>query len=389
MTGRLIQRGDDLTISVDLVDVRNRKTLWGEQFERKMSDLLATQREIAAAITEKLQLKLTGDVAKGVPRKYTDNNEAYQSYLKGRYYWNRRTAINLKKALEEFKTATEKDPNFALAFVGLADCYALLGEYAGAPSSETIPKAKAYAERALALDGQLGEVHATLALLADYSWQWAEAEREFKLAIAANPNYPTTYHWYSISLKALGRFDEADAMIRRAQELDPISSVISINVTRILQIQKKDEEAIRLTLKLIEMDPNFPAAYQYIALSYIRQGKIAEAVASAEKSVEMGNRSGIALGDLGYVYALAGRKNDARAVVKELEAKYARREAKPMFIAVVYAGLGEKDKMFEWLGKGLEERSGQLAEIRWQMPFEPFRDEPRFKDLLKGMNLPQ
>jgi TolB-like protein len=255
MSGRIVQRGDSLTISVDLVDVRNKKTLWGEQFERKMSDLLVTQREIASAITEKLQLKLTGDAAKSVTKRYTDNNEAYQSYLKGRYYWNRRTAINLKKALDEFRTATEKDPNFALAFVGLADCYALLSEYAGAPSSETIPKAKSYAERALALDGQLAEVHATLGLLADYSWQWAEAEREFKVAIEINPNYPTTYHWYSISLKAQGRYDEADKIIRRAEELDPVSSVIAINVTRMLQLQKKDDAAIQYTQKLIGSIP--------------------------------------------------------------------------------------------------------------------------------------
>ena len=388
MSGRVVQRGDNLTISVDLVDVRNNKTLWGEQFERKMSDLLSTQREIAAAITEKLQLKLTGDAATGATRKYTDSNEAYQAYLKGRYYWNRRTAINLKKALEEFTVATQKDPNFALAFVGLADCYTLFGEYAGAPTSDTLPRAKANAARALALDPQLGEVHATLALIADYSWQWEEAEKEYKLAIEANPNYPTTYHWYSISLKSMGRFDESDSMIRKAQELDPLSNVISINITRMLQIQKKDDEAVRHTLKMIELDPNFPAAYQYISLSYLRLGKLAEAVAAGEKSVEMSNRSGISLGDLGYVYALAGRKDDARAIIKELEGKYARREAKPLFIAVVYAGLEEKDKMFEWLEKGLEERSGQLAEMRWQVPFEPYRDEPRFKGLLKQMNLP-
>ena len=389
MSGRLVQRGDDLSISVQLIDARTEKIIWAEQYDRKMAELLATQREIATTITQKLKLKLGGAESKGIVKKYTDSNEAYQAYLKGRYYWNRRTAENLKKAIEQFKAATERDSNFALAFVGLADCYALLGEYAGAPSSETIPKSKAFAERALQLDSGLGEVHATLALVADYSWQWAEAEREFKFAMEANPNYPTTYHWYSISLKALGKYDEADAMIRRAQELDPLSSVISVNITRMLQIQKNDDAAIQHTLKLIELDPNFPAAYQYIALSYARQGRFAEAISSAEKSVEMGNRSGIALGDLGFVYALAGRNEQARSIIKELEAKYARGEAKPLFIAVVYAGLAEKEKMFEWLEKGVEERSGQLAEIRWQMPFDPFRDDPRFKSLLKRMNLPE
>lgn len=389
LNGRVAQRGDQLTLSLELVDIQNDKVIWTEQYQRRQADLVSLQSEIAKDVSSHIQRKLSGADEAKVTKTGTADPQAYQAYLKGRYYWNRRTAINLKKALEEFTIATDRDPNYALAFVGLADCYTLMGEYAGVPTGETLPKAKAYAERALALDSQLGEVHATLGLIADNSWQWAEAEREYKLAIEANPNYPTTYHWYSISLKCLGRFDEADAMIRRAQELDPVSSVIAVNITRMLQIQRNDDEAVRHTLKLIELDPNFPAAYQYIALSYIRQGRAAEAIASAEKGVEMSNRSGISLGDLGFVYALAGRKEDARSIIRELESKYARREAKPPFVAVVYAGLGERDKMFEWLEKGFEERSGQLAEIRWQMPFDPFRDDSRYKDLLKRMNLPE
>jgi TolB-like protein/Flp pilus assembly protein TadD len=389
LNGRVAQRGDQLTLSLELVDVRNDKVIWTEQYKRKASDLVSLQGEIAKDVSANIKAKLSGAEEEKVTKTGTADPQAYQAYLKGRYYWNRRTAINLKKALEEFSIATDRDPNYALAFVGLADCYALMGEYAGAPTAEVLPKAKAYAERALTLDSTLGEVHATLALIADYSWQWTESEKEYKLAIEANPSYPTTYHWYSINLKNLGRFDEANAMIRRAQELDPVSSVISINVTRMLQLQGNDEAAIQQTLKLIELDPNFPAAYQYIALSYIRQGRKAEAIAAGEKGVELSNRSGVSLGDLGYVYALGGRKDDALHIIAELESKRARGEAKPLFIAVVYAGLNDKDKMFEWLEKGLEERSGQLAEIRWQMPFEPFRNEPRFKALLKGMNLPE
>ncbi len=389
LNGRVAQRGDQLSLSLELVDVRQDKVIWTEQYQRKQSDIVSLQSEIAKDVSANIKAKLSGADEAKITKTGTADPQAYQAYLKGRYYWNRRTAVNLKKALEEFTIATDRDPNYALAFVGLADCYTLMGEYAGAPAADTIPKAKAYAERALALDSGLGEVHATLALIADYSWQWAEAEREYKIAIEANPNYPTVYHWYSISLKNLGRFDESDAMIRRAHQLDPVSSVIAINITRMLQIQKNDEAAIQHTLKLIELDPNFPPAYQYIALSYIRQGRTSEAIAAAEKGVETSNRSGISLGDLGYVYALAGRKEDAKALIKELEAKHARREAKPLFIAVVYAGLSEKDKMFEWLEKGLEEQSGQLAEVRWQMPFDPFRNDPRYKELLQRMNLPE
>jgi serine/threonine protein kinase/Flp pilus assembly protein TadD len=387
MTGRIAQRGDDLTISVELIDVRNNKLLWGEQYERKMTDLLATQREIASTIAEKLQVKLSGTDNKGITKRYTNDNEAYQLYLKGRYYWNRRTAENLKKAIEQFKSATDRDPNFALAFAGLADCYAVLSEYAGTPTSETLPQSKTYAERALAIDGQLAEPHATLGAINEYSWQWDEAEKEFKRAIELNPNYPTTYHWYSILLKGLGRNEEAAATIKRAQELDPLSSVIAVNVSRMYQLQNNHDASIENSLKIIELDPNFPSAYEYLALSYLKRGSNAEAIAAAEKAVDLTNRSGITLGDLGYVYAVAGRRADAIARIKELEEKYARREAIGQHIAAVYVGLGDKDKAFEWLEKDFQARNGRLAEIRWQVEFESLRDDPRFKDLLKRMGM--
>jgi TolB-like protein/Flp pilus assembly protein TadD len=389
MTGRIAQRADNLTISVELIDVRNNRLLWGEQYERKMTDLLATQREIASTIAEKLQVKLSGTDNKGITKRYTNDNEAYQLYLKGRYYWNRRTAENLKKAIEQFKSATDRDPNFALAFVGLADCYAVLSEYAGTPTSETLPQSRAYAERALAIDGQLAEPHATLGAVNEYSWQWGEAEKEFKRAIELNPNYPTTYHWYSILLKGLGRNEEAAEMIKRAQELDPLSSVIAVNVSRMYQLQNNHDASIENSLKLIELDPNFGPAYEYLALSYLKRGRNAEAIAAAEKSVDLTNRSSITLGDLGYVYAAVGRRADAIERIKELEDKYARREAIGQHIAAVYVGLGDKDKAFECLERDFQARNGRLAEIRWQIQFEPLRDDPRFKDLIKRIGLPQ
>jgi serine/threonine-protein kinase len=389
MTGRIAQRGDDLTISVELIDVRNNKLLWGEQYERKMTDLLATQREIASTIAEKLQVKLSGSDNKGIAKRYTNNNEAYQLYLKGRYYWNRRTAENLKKAIEQFKSATDRDPNFALAFAGLADCYAVLNEYAGTPTSETVPQAKAYAERALAIDGQLAEPHATLGIINEFLWQWGDAEKEFKRAIELNPNYPTAYHWYSILLKGLGRNDEAAAMIKRAQELDPLSSVIAVNITRMYQLQNNHDASIENSLKAIELDPNFGPAYQYLALSYLKQGRNAEAIAAAEKAADLTKRAGITIGDLGYVYAVAGKRAEAGNIIKELEEKYASKQAIGQYIAAAYMGLGDKDKAFEWLEKDFQARNGKLAEIRWQIQFEPLRDDPRFKDLIRRLGLPE
>ncbi len=388
LNGRVAQRGDQLTLSLELVDVKKNSVLWTEQYHRKQSDLVSLQSEIAKDVSTKLNAKLSGAEETKVTKAATTDPEAYQAYLKGRYYWNRRTAENLKKAIQQFKTATDRDPNYALAFVGLADCYAVLSEYAGTPTSETIPKSKAYAERALAIDGQLAEPHATLGIIHEFSWQWGEAEKEFKRTLELNPNYPTAYHWYSILLKNLGRNDEAAAMIKRAQELDPLSSVIGVNISRMYQLQNNHDASIENSLKIIELDPNFAPAYEYLALSYLKRGRDQEAIAAAEKAADLNNRAGITLGDLGYVYAVLGKRAEAIDLIKELEDKYARKEALGQYIAGIYVGLGDKDKAFEWLEKDFQVRNGKLPEIRWQVPFEPLRDDQRYKDLLKRMELP-
>lgn len=388
LNGRVVQRGGQITLSLELVDVLKNSVLWTEQYQRNQSDLVSLQSEIAKDISTKLKSKLSGAEETKVSKTATADPEAYQAYLKGRYYWNRRTAENLKKAIEQFRSATDRDPNYALAFVGLADCYAVLNEYAGTPTSETIPKSKAYAERALAIDAQLAEPHATLGLIHEALWQWSEAEKELKQAIELNPNYPTAYHWYSIFLKNVGRNDEAAAMIRRAQELDPLSSVIAVNISRMYQLQNNHEASIENGLKLIELDPNFGPAYEYLSQSYLKLGRDAEAIVAAEKAVELSNRSSISVGDLGFVYASTKKPAEAMKLIKELEEKYARKEAIGQYIAPIYVGLGDKDKAFEWLEKDLQARNGKLVEIRWQLQFEPLRDDPRFKDLLKRMGFP-
>jgi serine/threonine-protein kinase len=387
LNGRVAQRGDQLTLSLELVDVQKNSVIWTEQYQRKQSELVSLQSEIARDVSTNLKAKLSGAEETKVTKTATADPEAYQAYLKGRYYWNRRTAENVKKAIEQFKSATDRDPNYALAFVGLADCYAVLNEYAGTPTSETIPQSKAYAERALIIDGQLAEAHATLGIVNEHSWQWDAAEKEFKRAIELNPNYPTAHHWYSIFLKGLGRNDEAAAMIQRAQELDPLSSVIGVNVSRMYQLQNNHDASIENSLKLIELDPNFGPAYEYLSLSYLKRGRNAEAVAAAEKAVELTNASSITVGDLGFVYAVVGRRAEAFDKIKLLEEKYRRKEAIGQYIATVYVGLGDKDKAFEWLEKDFAIRNGKLAEIRWQVQFESLRDDPRFQDLLRRMGL--
>ena len=387
MTGRITQRGDNLTISVNLVDAGNAKSLWGEQYERKLSELLTTQREIVAEIVGKLQLKLSGESEQKLAKRYTVNPEAYQAYLKGRYYWSRRTAENLRKAIEQFRSATESDPNFALAYAGLADCYALFPEYAGTASSSA--QAKAYAERALALDDQLAEPHATLVILYAQQFNWAEAEREGKRVVELNPNYPTGFQWYASILLDIGKVDEAAAMYKRASELDPLSGAINDGMTNIYQVKKDYEACIANSLKFIEIDPSFPATHRNLAFCYLKMGRNAEAIAEIEKAALLDNRTAWVLGDLGYVYARTGNKAEANAIIEELIPKVLENNAGGRYVAVIFAGLDHKDQVIEWLEKDIVANNGRLGEVRWTIPFESFHGDPRFKEMLKRMNLPE
>jgi eukaryotic-like serine/threonine-protein kinase len=388
LNGRVAQRDGELTLSLELVDVSKDSVIWTERYQRKTSDLVNLQGEIARDVSNKLKTKLSGAEETKVTRAGTSDTDAYQAYLKGRYYWNRRTSENLKKALEQFKAATDRDPNYALAYVGLADCYVVLTEYAGIPSSETLPQAKAFADRAIAIDGQLAEPHATLGQIHTQLWRWSEAEAEFKRAIELNPNYATAYHWYSIMLKNMGRNDESATAIKRAQELDPLSMPIGANISMMYQLQNNHEASVKNSLKLIELDPTYGRAYEYLGLSYLKLGRNAEAVAALEKAVPLTNSQNVVVSELGYVYAATGKRTEALAIVKDLEAKYARKEAAGIDVASVYAGLGEKDKAFEWLEKDFQNRDSRLNTFRWETQFESLVDDPRFKDLLKRMNLP-
>ena len=388
LNGRVIQRGEQLTLSLELIDVQNDKVLWTESYQRKQSDLVSLQSEIAKDVSTKLKSKLSGADEVTVTKTSTANPEAYQAYLKGRYYWNRRTAENLKKAIEQFKAATDRDPNYALAYTGLADCYSVLNNLAGTPQSEALPQAKAYAERAIAIDGLLGEPHASLGQVNKRLWQWAEAEREYKRAIELNPNYATAYQWYAVFLLDLGRFDEAALMSKRAKELDPLSSPINHNVSTIYLIQKDYDASIENSLKTIDLDPNFSPSYVTLGHAYLKKGRTTEAIAALEKAVELSNRD-VGLSELGYGYGVTGKRAEANAIVKELEEKYARNESNGYYVAVVYAGLGEKDKAFEWLEKAFQTKAGNISNIRWAIPFESLRDDPRYKDLLKRMGLPE
>jgi TolB-like protein len=381
MSGRLTQHGDDLTISVDLIDVRNKKTLWGEQFERKMSDLLATQHEIAAAIADKLQLRLSGKDSRGITKQDTTNNEAYQLYLQGRYLWNKRSSQNLKKATELLRAATEKDPNFALAYAGLADCYAVSYYYIGERPRELMPLAKTYAAKAIELDPTLAEPHTTLAFTAWLlDWDRVAAEREFLRAIELNPNYPTAHQWYSRYLRGIGRMNEAFREIKRAEALDPLSLVIINNVAENHITRGELDSATKECQRMIDLDPSFWPAHQTLSIVLTKQGRYDNAVVEVQKSAEFSGRGNASLALLAHINAKLGRRSEAEAVIKELEKRYSEKSADGRDLAVSYAGF-DKDQAFAWLEKAFKDHSPFLVFLKLEPMLDDLHSDPRWSDL--------
>ena len=387
LTGRILQRGDSLTVNVTLIDVRDNKQIWGQQYNRKVADALDVQQTISRVISERLRTELTGEEQKQLKKRDTSDPEAYRAYISGRYYWNKRTAGNVKKAMEQFQLAADKDPNYALAYVGLADCWVTLVEYAGASTSDSVRKAIGLAERALQLDPSLGEAHASLGW--SYGpglWQWEKSESEFRRAIELSPNYPTAHQWYGLLLRDLGRFDEAKVEIKRAQELDPVSLIIGQVAAQNYLIEGDTSRALQEAKRLAELDPNYPRGLEVLGWIYLKQGRNSEAVATLQKALAAGGDRRI-LGSLGYMLATSGRKTEALNLLKEIQAKYERHEALAKDVAGVYAGLGDKDQVFVWLEKDFEARAGPLSRIKWEFPFEPVRSDPHFADLLRRMGL--
>jgi len=388
LLGRITQRGESLTISAELVDVRQNRLLWGEQYERKMSDLLTTQREIAQEIVEKLKLKVSGG-ERGLAKHYTESNEAYQLYLKGRFYWNKRTPEALQKAIDYFNQAIEKDSNFALAYAGLADCYVVPAMRL--PPRDAMPKAKAAAMRALELDETLAEAHTSLGrVLAAYDWDWKGAEKEFKRAIELNPRYAVAHEWYGGWFDAMGRHEESIAERKRAQELDPLSLVINFELGIAFLYAREYDQAIDQFHKTLEMDQNFPPVYAFLSAAYEQKGMYDEAIAEFSKGVSLkgGSEWSLARVGLGHVYAVMGKKSEARQSLDELKQLSAQEYVPATSVALVYAGLGEKDHAFGWLEKACEERSFQMQWLKIDPRWDVLRSDPRFADLTRRIGLP-
>jgi TolB-like protein/Tfp pilus assembly protein PilF len=389
LVGRVTQRGDNLQISTELVDVSNSSHIWGEQYSKKLADILAVQEDIAKEISQQLKVTLVGADAIALTKRSTENTEAYQLYLKGRFHWNKRKAEDLQKAVDYFKLAIDKDPGYALAYAGLASAYILFPEYSSSPAKEYVPRTEAAAKRALELDATLAEPHAALGLLKQtYRWDWKGAEAEYRRAIELNPNYPTVYHWHSICLRAQGKFDEALVQITRAQELDPLSLIIGVNLGEILTYLQRDEQAREQYRKALDLDPNFSLAHLDFGMLLARQGKFDDAISEIQKVRQIvGANNPYGLGHLGFIYARAGRKAEAMAALKELNGFLKEGYSLSVQIAFVYAGLGENDKTFEWLDRGYAEQNNYFRDLKTSFIWENLRSDPRYAAMLKKIGL--
>jgi serine/threonine-protein kinase len=393
LMGRVRQIGDTLSIQVDLVDTATGAQLWGREYQRKVSDLLSVKQLIAREVTQKLRLGLSGEQQQKLSKGDTTNAEAYEFYLRGRYYWNKRTVDDLSKAIEQFQHAIDKDPNYALAYVGLTDSYTSHALYANTPTREMLPRAREAVERALQIDDSLAEAHAALGQIERDSWNFSEAEREYKRAIELNPRYATAHHFYSLFLRAWrGRYDEAMVEIKLAQQLDPLSPIIGSNLAASYMSKGELEAAIEAAKRVIELEPSFNEAHRQLALAYRKQRRYDEAIAEGEKAVQLSGRQGWSLAVLGVSYAVGGHTDKAREILKELEERYAQHTARGQQIAYVCAVLGEKDQAFAWLDKDYQVRSGPLPFIAYAEE-NTLRDalsgDPRWNDLLKRMGLLQ
>ncbi len=381
-----IQTVDErIRVTVRLTRVADGQPLWVDQFNEKMTDLLAIQESVSAKVTSALALRLTSEDKTSLAKRYTTSTEAYQLYLKGRLFWNKRTEEGMWKAIEYFRQAIEKDPSYALAHSGLADAYSILGQYLDR-TDEFDPKALEAATKAVEIDGSLAETHTSLAYaLARRNWPGAEVE--FKRAIEINPNYSTAHHWYANGLAGSSRSDEGLAEMRWAQELDPTSVIINSSLGNHYYGKRMYDEAIEQLNKALEMDPNFIHALATLGKAYIKKGMREEAIATHRKAVELAGGVNYIKPYLAYVYAVSDLKVEARKILDELLEQSKRSNVSPFDLAIIHVGLGEKDQAFRWFEKSYQDEGLSLGALIAEPLFDPISSDPRFEDLIRRVRL--
>ena len=389
LNGRVSQRGDQLTLSLELVDAATENILWSQQYVRRQTDLVTLQSDIARDVSSKLKSKLSGAEVARVEKTYTSNWEAYQLYLKGKFYWNKRTGESLKQAAELYRQAADKDPSFALAYSGLAETYVLFSSYDVAPANDSMPQAKGAAQRALELDDSLAEAHTALGFyLSNYEWDRPGSEREYRRAIELKPNYATAHHWLGADLANLKRFDESLVEMRRAEELDPLSPIIGTNLGDTLVFARRYDEAVVQYKRTLVSNPKFGYAHQALGWAYGLKGLYPEAIAETRTAIELRNGSS-SKGYLGLWLARSGKREAAAQLLNELEQESARNYVQPYTFALIHIGLGNKQEALNWLEKQMLARAETANQYAVDPQLDDLRAEPRFKEMLKRMNLPE
>ena len=386
LEGSVQVAGDTLRVNAQLISVKDGFHLWSDKFDRKLEDVFSIQDEIAREIVKALKLRLLGEEETQLTKKYTENLEAYNSYLQGRYFWNKRGREDLYKSIEYFKKALEKDPNYVLAYAGLADSYFILGNNSFTPPREAYPKAREFALKALEMDNRLAEAHTALALIKrDYDWDWAGSEKEFKIALQLNPGYGFAHQGYAFLLSDLGRHEEAIKEIKTARDLDPLAPRITANVGYLLYMARKYDQALEELRKAIELYPEHGANYEYAARVYTALGRYEEALASCQRYKEITGKEPII--DLAYVYAKWGKRKEAEKLLKKIIEESEKIYISPTYIAHIYGALGDFDRAFSLLEKACSERDSYLVYLKVDSRLDSLPSDPRFKALLQRMNL--
>ena len=387
LEGTLQKLGDRIRVTARLINVADGASMWSGTFDEKFTDVFAVQDTIAQKVAEALALRLSGEEQKRLTKRYTENTEAYQLYLKGRFYWNKFDEAGFRKSIEFFKQAVEKDPNYALAWSGIADSYSLLGEIGIVAPKEIFPQARAYAEKALKLDDALSEAHLSLGIVKLlYDWDVAGAEPELRRARELNPSDPQVHHFYGHYLEFVGRYEDAAAEIKRGVDLDPTNLIVSSEYAWTFYIRHLNDEAMALYKKTLELDPNFLLASVWLAQAYEQKGMYAEALAELERARKIDNWSGI-VGEIGCVNALLGKRDEAQKIIAELKARAAHEYIEETLIVYILIALGEKDQAFAWMEKAYQSRAGGLPWLVMEPKFDPIRSDPRSAELVHRMGL--
>jgi len=388
--GTVLRSGDQVRITAQLIEAATDKHLWSQSYEGELRDTLTLQNKVASAIADQIRINLNPQEQAALKNTKFVNPQAYEFYLKGRYFWNKRTADGLKVALAYFNQAVDEDPKYAQAYSGLADTYALLGDwqYAAMTPKEALPKAKAAAIKALELDSTLGEAHNSLAFVLDgFDWDLDAGGKEFRRAIDLNPSYATAHHWFAWHLSLLGRYDEAIAEMRKAENLDPLSLIINADLAELLVLAHSYDESIRQSNKTIEMDPNFAMAHNQLAQGYLEKHMYSEAVTELEKAVRLSGGSPTCIANLARAYAASGKRSEAIRLLSGLQKRSNPTYSYGSEIATIYASLGNRDQAMNWLEKAYEERFNPGVLLR--PGFDPLRSDPRFEDLVHRIGLPR